>query len=709
MELLSPAGSFEGLIGAINAGADAVYIGGNKFGARAYAQNFSDDEIIRAISYAHKFNVSIYLTVNTLIKQKEFDKCIEYIRPFYEAGLDAVIVQDLGLMQAIRNEFPMLSLHISTQAVSTGINSVAMYKEMGCTRVVLARELTLDEIKDIKNNINVELETFIHGAMCYSYSGDCLMSSTLGGRSGNRGRCAGPCRLEYSYLESGRKLAGGYLMSMKDQCTLSLLPKLIEAGIDSFKIEGRMKKPEYSAFVTSIYRKYIDLITQKGSTKIDSKDFDNLRNMYLRKSIQTGYYECPNSKDMISVDSPSYNGSDDKLMDYVRKTYLETPGKLSVNAAFYAKSNEEISFTIYNDDHSITLYGPVAQVATNKPTSKDDIRKQLNKLGNTDYVFDNLEVCADDNLFIPIKEINEIRRLAISEFDRFYCRPLSVINNKNLGYNEMHSQPVQTKVCSNIRNIAFVETLEQFESANKFAYIDSIAIDSSLFGNEAAKINGKSIFVNLPLIQRAGNTDKIDEIIRLSRLCKVKGFIVNCPETFAYVQNLSDEFCLISGPSLYTFNRMATEFLHKTFSASIVSYELSEKEICDIADDNMILPVYGKTPLMVTKNCLRRTSKGCKSANNFYGLLNDRTNTDFYVKTVCDYCYNVIYNSVPTSLHKEVYKGGTNIRRYAYFFTTETGTEVNSILKFFSQIGKDKNALPPYNKYTTNYYKNGVE
>ena len=258
MELLSPAGNYNAFIGALNAGCDAVYLGGSRFGARAYADNFSDEEIIKAIKLAHINNVKVYLTVNTLIKEREYSDVIDYLRPLYEAGLDGCIVQDLGLIVRFKEFFPDMECHVSTQGFATGIESVKFYKSLGASRVVLARELSLDEIKKIKASVDVELETFIHGAMCYSYSGECLFSSCLGGRSGNRGRCAGPCRLPYKMLDD-KSGTDKYLLSMKDQCTIDIIPELINAGIDSLKIEGRMKKPEYSAFVTSVYRKYIDL------------------------------------------------------------------------------------------------------------------------------------------------------------------------------------------------------------------------------------------------------------------------------------------------------------------------------------------------------------------------------------------------------------------------------------------------------------------
>ena len=258
VELLAPCGSYESFLAAVRAGADAVYLGGKAFGARAYAENFSEEELISVIRQAHLFGVSVYLTVNTLVKEQEFSAVYEYILPLYEAGLDGAIVQDMGFFRFLRRNFPGLKLHASTQMTITGSYGAAFLKEMGCERIVPARELSLQEIKAIKRKVPIEIEVFVHGAMCYCYSGQCLMSSMIGGRSGNRGRCAQPCRLPY-------KTAGkeGYFLSLKDMNTLEHLPELIEAGVDSFKIEGRMKRPEYVAGVVSIYRKYIDKYYRK--------------------------------------------------------------------------------------------------------------------------------------------------------------------------------------------------------------------------------------------------------------------------------------------------------------------------------------------------------------------------------------------------------------------------------------------------------------
>ena len=253
VEILAPAGSLDGLYASFQMGADAVYVGTSRFGARAFAKNPSVDELKEALVYAHMHDKKIYLTINTLVKERELEGLYDFLLPFYEAGLDGVIIQDLGVLAYVRRYFPGLELHASTQMTLTGSEGVSFLKEYGVSRVVPARELSLEEIKNLKET-GAEVEIFIHGAMCYCYSGQCLFSSILGGRSGNRGRCAQPCRLPYE-INGGKEC---FPLSMRDMCTIDLLPELIESGVDSFKIEGRMKKPSYVAGVTAIYRKYID-------------------------------------------------------------------------------------------------------------------------------------------------------------------------------------------------------------------------------------------------------------------------------------------------------------------------------------------------------------------------------------------------------------------------------------------------------------------
>lgn len=415
IELLAPACNMSGFMGVINAGCDAVYLAGTKYGARAYADNFSDDEIIYAIKYAHLFNVRVYLTVNTLIKERELNDVIEYVRPFAEAGLDAFIVQDFGLMSALLTNYPNVSLHISTQAFSTSTKAVSFFKELGADRVVLARELSLSDIKAIKESVDCELETFIHGALCYSYSGQCLFSSALGGRSGNRGRCAGPCRQCYDTGFGNASFNNQYVLSMKDQCTLSIISQLIEAGIDSLKIEGRMKKPEYAAFVTSIYRKYIDMYYEKGSVELDSTDIKNISNIYLRSETSPGYYFQKKSDKLLTLNSPGYSGNDETLMEKIRNDFLIENKKLPVKGYVYCVEGEELILNLSTDTKFISVSGSTVEKSINKPLMAGDLKKQISKLGNTPFVLVEFDCTLSDNAFVPLGAINELRRIAVED------------------------------------------------------------------------------------------------------------------------------------------------------------------------------------------------------------------------------------------------------------------------------------------------------
>ncbi len=306
-EVLAPAGSYESFHAAIAAGADAVYLAGNLFGARAFAQNFSEEELLHVIDEAHLHGRKIYLTVNTLLKEKELEeKLYTYLEPYYNEGLDAVIVQDYGVLRFIRQHFPGLALHASTQMTVTGPEGASLLADYGVERVVPARELSLKEVETIKKATQMEMECFVHGALCYCYSGQCLMSSMIGGRSGNRGQCAQPCRLPYTY-----KGKNGYLMSLKDICTLESIPDLIEHGIDSFKIEGRMKKPEYVAGVTAMYRKYTDLYLEHGREKfrVKKSDLEELMDLYNRGGFHSGYYFVHNGPEMLCTNRPNHAGT----------------------------------------------------------------------------------------------------------------------------------------------------------------------------------------------------------------------------------------------------------------------------------------------------------------------------------------------------------------------------------------------------------------
>ncbi len=322
IEILAPAGSYESLVAAVNASCDAVYIGGAKFGARAYADNLAEDNMQRAIDYVHIHDKKIYMTVNTLLKNSELEEELyDYLQLYYRQGLDAVIVQDPGVLQFIHENFPELPIHASTQMTLTMAAGANVLKDKGVTRIVTSRELGLEEIRAIRSGTELEIEAFVHGALCYCYSGQCLMSSMIGGRSGNRGRCAQPCRMPYQLTGDGKNITSPeekYLLSPKDICTIDSIPELVDVGIDSFKIEGRMKRPEYTAGVTAAYRKYTDKYLELGREKYElyrqthkeeiRQDIMDLKDLYNRGGFTQGYYKERNGRDMISMYRPNHSG-----------------------------------------------------------------------------------------------------------------------------------------------------------------------------------------------------------------------------------------------------------------------------------------------------------------------------------------------------------------------------------------------------------------
>ncbi len=455
-ELLAPAGSFESLKAAVAAGADAVYIGGSRFGARAYAENLSEDRMLEAIDYAHLHGVSLYLTVNTLVKEKELDGLYGFLAPYYERGLDAVIVQDLGVLAAVRRWFPDLHVHASTQMTITGAEGARLLKEMGATRVVTARELSLAELKTIHEKVDIEIESFVHGALCFCYSGQCLLSSLIGGRSGNRGRCAQPCRLPYDASGRGQAASGRngqnrrdlpgrnlrnspnerYLMSMKDLCTLDLLPDILESGVYSLKIEGRMKSPVYTAGVVSVYRKYLDLYLREGRNgyRVEDGDRKILTELFDRGGQTEGYYRKHNGKDMLALkEKPEFRQVNRVLIAYLEKTYIETEKKEAVCGRLTALEGEALRLRLWRAGAAPSdgtecgaaaeVTGAVAETAQNQPVTEERLRRQINKTGGTPFEFVSLDIRAGENLFVPVQALNELRREGLEKLKEAILRP----------------------------------------------------------------------------------------------------------------------------------------------------------------------------------------------------------------------------------------------------------------------------------------------
>lgn len=723
VELLAPAGNYDALIGALTAGADAVYLGGNAFGARAYADNFSKEEICEGIRYAHAFGKKIYLTVNTLVKEKEFSSLYDFLLPFYESGLDGVIIQDIGVFAFIQEHFPGLELHVSTQMTITGAYGASLLKKEGAYRIVPARELSLEEIKEIKNKVDIEIETFVHGAMCYCYSGQCLFSSILGGRSGNRGRCAQPCRLPY-HVNGGSEQ---FPLSMKDMCTIELLPELIEAGIDSFKIEGRMKKPEYAAGVTAIYRKYIDLYYQSIEKKkpekyhIESKDLARLNALYIRSERSEGYYHQHNGRNMITLSTPSYTGNDELLINQIKSKYLKQKKCLPVtlNATFHTGKKAQLSLTL--NKTSVQVEGSTVQKALSQPLSKEKIEEQLCKSGGTSFCVSSVNVDADNDIFMPVSVLNQLRRDGLQTLES------QVIRDNGFSYSERKSVPyhnVSSCICNDRKKESgihvLVSTPLQLQAAVdenvSRIYIDKMIIDDELLHQLTSykKSRNMQFYLAFPYIVRSRNDKLLDRLFHLLGTSVFDGALVRNLETIAFLENMGNNKPVIADSNLYTWNAYACRFIMGKSEEMYSPLELNRYELKDIENafsegqKLFSILVYGKIPMMISAGCLLKTTEECRNKSGFC-TLSDRYQKDFPVYNDCSSCYNIIYNCIPLSLHKIFAQGDFQMRNCRLDFTTENQDETKMIISYFKKISTGNYTDPFYKDFTTGHYKRGVE
>ena len=712
VELLAPAGNYEAFLGAIHAGADAVYLGGEKYGARAYADNFTQEEIISAIRYAHIFNKKVYLTINTLMKEEEYKQLFCYIEPLYKAGLDGVIVQDLGALGVLKECFPQMELHASTQMTLTSSLGISHLKEMGACRVVPARELSLEEIKEIKDTVDIEIECFVHGAMCYCYSGQCLFSSILGGRSGNRGRCAQPCRLPYKFSKNGEEC---YPFSLKDMCTISFVPKLIEAGIDSFKIEGRMKKPEYAAGVTAIYRKYIDLYYEKGAQgyKVSKEDLDNLSKLYIRSEIQDGYYFRHNGKEMITPGKPSYSGSDEMYLSKIRQTYIENGLKLPICMYGKFEAGQKSVITASYKDISVTVEGNVVDTAQNRPMTQDDIDKQLLKVGNTVFSCDNLETEVGERIFIPNKALNELRRNALKLLeDKIICENGFLVQRSDVNVQSNKNDSVtKNKLSQNKAYVVSVTNKEQLYMVKQKAYeIQRLYLDYELLlklsQEEIDELNEKWVLgVVYPRIVRKNAFKVLENIYEKSE--KMTYAVVKNLEALQFLKNKSFDGQIICDYTLYMCNTGSANWVKENAQGICYPIELNKNELAQIKVPDVLCKeqlLYSYLPLMVTANCLKKTIDRCGQSDK-PELIYDRYQKVFKAKSNCRLCYSELYNCLPMSLHKYLNEMKHSIDAYRIDFTIEDSLATGHVLDLY--LGETTEV--EFGEYTTGHFKRGVE
>jgi putative protease len=719
LELLAPAGTFECFRAAINAGADAVYLGGEKFGARAYAGNFTTDEIIEALKIAHIFGRKIYLTVNTLIKENEIDDLIPYMTPLCNAGLDGAIVQDMGVFEILRSNFPNLELHASTQMAITGMYGAEYLKKLGACRVVPARELSLDEIRDIKAKTGLDIECFIHGAMCYAYSGQCLFSSVLGGRSGNRGRCAGPCRLPYT----DKKGNTVYPLSLKDMYTLPILPELIKAGVNSFKIEGRMKSPEYVAGVTSVYRKYIDMYINNPDKpyKVDKRDENLLKSLYIRSDICNGYYKKHNDKSMITIKEPGYSGSSAEVIKDIQDKYVSKNITLPISGYVRIRTGEPSQLTFSYKDLSVTVSGDEPSKAQNRPLDEAEIGKRIRKLGDTCFELTALDIDTDNESFMAVKAINELRRKACEELTNRLCglkMPKSSKGSRTISHEKSRIKDDQTGITNKLS--VLVSTESQLVAANKEDGVDMIYVNADIFlyrkDKESLLQEDREYALVFPHILRKRSYKYFDSYLELLDLGKFKGVMVRNFEELEWLNEIGYKGQIYSDYTVYAWNNKALDFYDRQFDKITLPVELNKKELGLINNNGKLsFLVYGYIPLMYSANCIQNTLEGCindLSGNKHIYKLTDRYKNVFSIEQNCLHCYNILYNTVPLSLHGQIegiLKRGLNELRLD--FSVESEAQTREVLSFYKSLifERENNCEVPFKDFTNGHYKRGVE
>ena len=769
IEILAPAGSYESFHAAIVAGADAVYAGGPKFGARAFAENFTEAQLLNAIDYAHLHQRKFYLTVNTLLKDFEIEQLPEYLEPLYQRGLDAVIVQDMGVLHVVRQYFPDMDIHASTQMTVTGVNGAQFLKENGAVRVVPAREISLEEVRNIKSATGMEMECFVHGALCYCYSGQCLLSSLIGGRSGNRGQCAQPCRLPYTV--DGEK---GYLLSLKDICTLDIIPDLIEAGIDSFKIEGRMKRPEYVAGVTSMYRKYVDLYLKNPQKPylVDDKDKEMLMDLFNRGGFHTGYYKQKNGRNMITIHKPNHIGvkvgtvlsqkgrevqmraltdiAAGDLIEFKNEAQRYTTGKsckqgevitilapkgmrLSAGEVLYRVQSPELLNTLettYSEGKVIEkLYGYVSlevgkaaklvvckdeysveveseqqvEAASSRPLDEERIKKQLQKTGNTEFEFDVLDVELHGKVFLPMQQLNEMRRKALEELekkiqDSFHRK---IAEKKVLQEEILDTASVKFSRKENKLSV-LVETHEQLEAVLEnddsvaCIYVDSnldkTGLDGELWQEISDRIHKKNIeiFLAMPRIFRNQTIEIFEQSYDNILTRYFDGMLIRSMEEYQFLKSKDYTGNIRLDYNLYIMNSFAKQFWkNQGIAYGTIPVELNKSEIVNLDSKQDEMIVYGYIPAMVTAQCVTSTVHGCKKDCKIT-MLKDRYQNEFPVKNQCRDCYNVIYNTAPLYLIdlKEDLEE-LNAERYRIQFSIENKDEVKQILNQCNSMFSD--------------------
>ena len=810
IELLSPVGNFECLKAAVQNGADAVYFGASSFGARAFAGNFDDEELKKAINYARLRGVKTHLTLNTLIKENEFDDAFNLAIKAYQYGIDAIIVQDLGLALKLINRFPDIEIHASTQMTTHNLDGVLQLQNLGFKRAVLSRELSIDEIKYISQNSNIDLEVFIHGALCISYSGQCLLSSMIGGRSGNRGKCAQPCRLPWTVVPqilwtttmpkfSGTNGVNGvmpeipgtdgkYLLSPRDLCGLEFIPELIKAGITSLKIEGRMKSSEYVATVTRIYRKYINLAYDNSKPYIiDENDKQDLLQVFNRGGFSSGHlsngkndnlifekrqnnmgvylgkiskynpskgiitcniensldlgdsisFEKENTKYTISelmnkngqniktsasntivsfgrmkgnikVGDEIYKINSKELLEQAKLSYSKEYIKKDLICNLKIKSNKKITVEVLCPDFNKKInftYDYIPEPSQNQPLTQEKIISQFNKTLDTPFSFKTFNIDLDNNLFLPVSVLNEIRRIAIEKieeiiiqsfkrnyFEKDNTENISAINNTNINKSKtINNTESITTLNTNSKVSLLLNILNKDFDYNLLNHIDKLYIPLKYFDNKefsdiistlCTKFN---VYIYMPTVLRKKYFEKAKKIIINSlNNFNIKGAVISHISQISLFKDINID--LIGNYTLNIFNSHSISTLNIfNISTTTISPELDEAGILNVLSTSLLpkeLIVYGNIPVMTTNYCLLGKSnkcyKNCKhlclTNSKFY--LKDRLGMEFRFIPDNNQTITTIYNSKTTSIQYKNY----NINFARIDILDENIDEINKII-----------------------------
>lgn len=690
IELLAPAGNAAALHAAVQSGADAVYLGGMKFNARRSADNFSTDNIKECADYCHLYGVDVHVALNTLIKEKELPALIDYAYELNDAGVDALIIQDIGAAKLIKRAIPDMTLHASTQMTVTSLEGVKYLEDMGFSRVVLARELSEKEIAHICKNAKAEIEIFVHGAICMCYSGQCLMSSILGGRSGNRGCCAQPCRLSYDLLEKGKTAGSGYILSPKDMALINELQRLKDIGVASLKIEGRLKRAEYVSAVVGIYRKYLD-----NTRPASKQDMQELKNAFSRTGFTDGYFKGELGKSMMSHKNPSNAKVNVFSESALKRADIKSNiRKIPINIIGTLKMDSPLEITVYTEDSKNdgdTKYGFAsgtlkAERAVNKPIDKTRMTIQLLKLGDTPFEAVDIKLDIDDGITIPIKEINEVRRQAVQNL-------MHELQKRSLGRkNEISSEKINREK-PDIELTAEVQNIEQAGAAVKNGI--KLIYSPKGIAEEIQKLSSDITVVT-----------KASEIFHEEKIT-TNGVLVSSPAAIRHYKGRD----IYGDFRLNIFNSQTAEH-YKMLKKITLSPELNIGEmraLIENTDAAVEVIGYGRIPLMLMKNCPVKAMGKCQHKKMIYKL-RDRKNEEFPV--LCnDDCTAKIINSKPLFMADKLDDlKNLKINAIRLIFTVENFAQCDKIINMYRDAMRgDKVLKPQENSFTRGHYYRGVE